>query len=198
MYFIRPYRGNSTQLIHDGAGRWEHPGGDTSDLELGGISITGGIESPHITNRCSQWLACLSVCKSTSTFSVTSEVVKMSVEYLGDISSGADFRFVESQWQFTDNVGTVYRHMQKGFRAYIPRQLRSSTATWLRRDGIELVKIAEVKLLEGHVQRLESLHHALCLGLDRSDDVTKRFGFFMVPKESWDRAASREETVILH
>lgn len=198
MYFIRPYKGNSTQLIHDGDGTWNFSGGETSDLELGGISITGGIESPHIPNRCSQWLAGLRVCRSTSTVSVTSEVVKMSVEYLGVMNSDAEFRFVDSQWQFTDTAGTVYRHMQKGFRAYIPRQLRSSTATWFRRDGVELVKIAEVKLLQGHVQRLESLHHALCLGLDRSDGPTKRFGFFMVPKESWDRAAPREETVILH
>ncbi|KAG6365754.1 hypothetical protein INS49_007365 [Diaporthe citri] len=81
----------------------------------------------------------------------------------------------------------------------LPRTLRGSTLTWLLRDGIDLVKIVEVKLLEGE-DGLRKFHHVLCLGVDRSDREPgrgRRLGVFCLSGEIWARASPREDTIEL-
>lgn len=80
-----------------------------------------------------------------------------------------------------------------------PRTLRGSTLVWLLRDGMDLVKIVEVKLLEGE-DGLGKFHHVLCLGIDRSAGEPgrgQRLGMFCLSGEMWARASPREETVEL-
>jgi hypothetical protein len=78
-----------------------------------------------------------------------------------------------------------------------PNGLRGSTFTWLLRDGIELVKIVEVKLIEG-AENLKHFHHVLCIGIHRNGESSgslRRMGTFVLPREVWDRAGPKETTV---
>ncbi|KAK2599718.1 hypothetical protein N8I77_011450 [Diaporthe amygdali] len=80
-----------------------------------------------------------------------------------------------------------------------PRTLRGSTLTWLLRDGIDLVKIVEVELLEGE-DGLGEFHHVLCLGVDTSDEEPgrgRRLGMFCLSREIWTRASPRRDRIQL-
>lgn len=71
----------------------------------------------------------------------------------------------------------------------LPRTIRGSTLTWLLRDGIELIKIVGVKLLDG-ADGLQKLDHICCLGIDRSQRIpgrVTRMGKFWIPREWWER-----------
>ncbi|KAI1861135.1 hypothetical protein JX265_009754 [Neoarthrinium moseri] len=74
----------------DADGDFVFPGGYVADQELGGFFLRRSLESPHLWNRCSQWLACLSVCKSTSTVKIVSEVIKLSVYNSSDPSEDSN------------------------------------------------------------------------------------------------------------
>jgi len=82
------------------------------------------------------------------------------------------------------------------FLLSLPRTLRGETLSWLLKDGIELVMILEVRLLEGE-DTLEPFHLVLCLGLDRRGEVARRCGVFCLPKEIWDRAGPKLGTIVL-
>jgi hypothetical protein len=78
-----------------------------------------------------------------------------------------------------------------------PMTLRGSTFTWLLRDGIDLIKIVELDVLESGVAS-GPFDVVLCLGFDRTGGAgvpVKRMGMFVIPKEVWDRAQPQEETV---
>ena len=77
-----------------------------------------------------------------------------------------------------------------------PLTLRGSTLAWLLKDGIELIMILEVELLEG-AEDMEPLNHVFCLGVDRREQVAHRFGMFCLPKEVWERAGPKPTTVSL-
>lgn len=80
-----------------------------------------------------------------------------------------------------------------------PYSLRGSTLAWLLRDGIDLVKIVEVKLVEAE-EGLQKSHHVLCLGIDRSGGGPgrgRRLGTFCLSGEMWARASPRKDTVEL-
>lgn len=82
---------------------------------------------------------------------------------------------------------------------HFPYTLRGSTLAWLLRDGIDLVKIVEVKLLEGG-DGSKKFHHVLCLGIERSDGEPgrgRRLGMFCLSGEIWARASPREDTIEL-
>lgn len=78
----------------------------------------------------------------------------------------------------------------------LPRTLRGSTLTWLLRDGIELVRILEIELLEVE-NELEPFQLVLCLGVDRTENKTRRLGMFCIPKEIWVTASPKSITVTL-
>lgn len=107
---------------------------------------------------------------------------------LADVS-GNDCQYHYPRWY------DHWPHIQLNF----PRTLRGSTINWLLRDGIDLVKIVEVKLLEGE-EGLRKFHHVLCLGIDRSDREPgrgRRLGMFCLSGETWARASSKEDTIEL-
>ncbi|KAK8066033.1 hypothetical protein PG997_012780 [Apiospora hydei] len=83
------------------------------------------------------------------------------------------------------------------FHLALPYTLRGSTLMWLLSQGIELVKIMEIELLEG-AKGLEPLRHVLCLGIDRGDghpDCVQRMGMAFLPKEAWEKAGPKKMTV---
>jgi hypothetical protein len=79
-----------------------------------------------------------------------------------------------------------YKHWPP-FTINLPRTLRGQTLAWLLKEGIELIMILEVELLDGD-SSLKPFHQVLCLGVDRRGDVAKRCGMFCLPKEYWDRS----------
>ncbi|KAI1859240.1 uncharacterized protein JN550_012160 [Neoarthrinium moseri] len=218
----------------DADGDFVFPGGYVADQELGGFFLRRSLESPHLWNRCSQWLACLSVCKSTSTVKIVSEVIKLSVYNSSDPSEDSNstedihpelpdheqdmdwnspsikltashkrrrrttVTYDNVRLHYEDIVGNTYHSPRRGFEACVPSFLRRSTLSWLLRDGIELVKVVEVELLEGQSERLKPLRHVFSLGINRSDRHARRFGVFVMPKQHWDRARPREATVVFH
>jgi len=101
-----------------------------------------------------------------------------------------------------DNLGNPYTMHEDWesqehwppFAMLLPGALRGSTLTWLLHDGIELIKIVELKLLEGD-EGLLPFHSVLCLGVDRSGCIPgcgRRMGVFCVPKAWWDKAGPEE------
>src|SRR5207237_243047 len=78
-----------------------------------------------------------------------------------------------------------------------PNTLRGSTLTWLLRDGIVLIKIVDLDVVE-RGEEFEPFHVVLCLGIDRTggDGVPlKRMGMFVISKEILNRAQPQEGTV---
>jgi hypothetical protein len=73
-----------------------------------------------------------------------------------------------------------------------PSTLNGSSIKWLLGEGINLVRILEVEVLEGDVK---PFHLVFCLGIDSRGEIKKRFGMFCLPKEVWERAERRSETV---
>lgn len=102
-----------------------------------------------------------------------------------------------------DSSGNTYKELHRWTNhgpvvlVELPMTLRGSTLTWLLRDGIELIRIVEIKFLEGH-EKMKPFHHVLCLGIDRSEGIPgqgRRMGMFCIPKEAWDKAEPREMEV---
>lgn len=102
-----------------------------------------------------------------------------------------------------DSSGNTYKDLVSWFNRwpyfllFFPTTLRGSTLTWLLRDGMELINIVEVKLLDGS-KGLKPFHHVLCLGIDRSEGIPgrgRRMGMFCIPKEAWDKAEPKKMEV---
>lgn len=82
------------------------------------------------------------------------------------------------------------------FMIKIPSTLQGGTISWLLREGIDLIMIVELELLEGD-ESLRPFHQVLCLGIDRRVDGATRFGVFCLPKDIWDAAHPEVGTIIL-
>ena len=76
-----------------------------------------------------------------------------------------------------------------------PKTLRGSTLTRLLREGIDMVMIAEIKMLEG--EDLRPFHLVLCLGVDKSVEPARRCGMYCLPKEVWTQACPVSKTVVM-
>jgi hypothetical protein len=76
-----------------------------------------------------------------------------------------------------------------------PHTLRGSTLARLLKEGIDLVMILEIKVLEG--EDLQPFHLVLCLGVDRSEEPATRFGMYCLPKEVWVKASPSMRTVMM-
>jgi len=84
-----------------------------------------------------------------------------------------------------------------------PKTLRGSTIEWLLKEGIDLVMILEIEVLEGgsgvleNEEGLRPFHLVLCLGVDRRTTPARRLGMFVLPKEVWVRARPETGTVVM-
>ena len=81
----------------------------------------------------------------------------------------------------------------------LPLKLRISTLIWLLENGIRLIKVVGIKLLEGD-DGLQPFDLVLCLGIDdrgQSPGRGRRLGMFCIPKAVWDSAGPTEMTVEL-
>ena len=108
--------------------------------------------------------------------------------------------------QLRDQHGNSYQsHHPRWFdhwpplRLDFPRSLRGSTLRWLLAEGIELIRIMELKLLKAP-DGLEPFHIVICLGLDRraTAAAARRFGTFYIPVDVWDKAGWKPTVVTLH
>jgi hypothetical protein len=77
-----------------------------------------------------------------------------------------------------------------------PKTLLGSTLEWLLKEGIDLIMILEIKVLEAD-EGLRPFHVVLCLGLDRRQQPASRMGIFCLPKEVWEKAGPKMGTVML-
>ncbi|KAI9641986.1 hypothetical protein NHQ30_009856 [Ciborinia camelliae] len=86
------------------------------------------------------------------------------------------------------------------FQLNFPEKLRGPSLIWLLREGIEMIRILEVELLEGD-EALQPFHLVLCLGIDRRDGgemkMARRFGMFCLPKDVWVKAHPVVSEVVL-
>ena len=88
-------------------------------------------------------------------------------------------------------------HHWPPLRLDFPRSLRGSSLQWLLAEGIELIRIVEVELLEAP-DRLKPFHHVLCLGVGCRATKARRFGTFCIPKDVWEKAGPKPIVVTLH
>lgn len=99
-------------------------------------------------------------------------------------------------FRLRDSAGNVHEENRRGLvnspalLLSLPTTLRGSTLTWLLRDGIELINIVQLKLLEGP-DKMTPVDHILGLGIDRTEGIPghgRRMGIFCLPKVVWDKA----------
>ncbi|KAK7967035.1 uncharacterized protein PG986_001312 [Apiospora aurea] len=124
-------------------------------------------------------------------------------QHTTDWEQDKEYRLPRGRICLRNVSGDVYTiHFPPGehwptFHLTLPYALRGSTLTWLLSQGIELVKIVEIELLEG-ADGLEPLRHVLCLGIDRSNghpDCAQRMGMAFLPKIAWEKAGPKKMTV---
>ena len=72
---------------------------------------------------------------------------------------------------------------------------------WLIEDGLELIRVIDIKSVEGK-ERVKPFRHVLCLGVDRTWDEGaerrgRRMGMFLLPWEMWEMAGPEKMVVEL-
>ena len=117
--------------------------------------------------------------------------------------SASEYRTPYDRFRIRDDHGNTHiYHYPRWYdhwpplKLNLPNTLRGETLTWLLQDGIELVMILELKLLEGD-ESLKTFHLVLCLGIDRREEVARRCGMFCLPKDIWDKACPTVGTVTI-
>jgi hypothetical protein len=183
------------------------------EIELAGTLING-LEDAHKPNRCSQRLAPLQLSTKLSTVGITSEIAHFSVEISAwNTESESDSEITTKSleagsWDaekmyrlggyltLRNSAGRQYSepHLFKYrpwplIRFDLPWELRGSTITWLLRDGIDLINIVDIDMLEGDAggDSLPS-RRVFCLGIDRSQGGNRRMGTVHMTREMWEAA----------
>jgi hypothetical protein len=164
----------------------------TSEIAHFSLDILPSSSPPSETVRRSLYLEVPHDFNSTTTL-VTTQSWDHSSEY----------RAPFARLRLRDSSNNTYQHHYPRwydhwppFKLILPSTLRGSTLAWLLDEGIEMVKILELELIEGD-ESLKPFHLVLCLGLDRREEVTRRCGMFCLPKEIWDKAHPKMGTVTL-
>lgn len=99
-----------------------------------------------------------------------------------------------SRLRLSDIYGNECHFKQSSY----PRSLRKSTLDRLERNGLNFVKIIEVKSLM--LEDAEYFHYVFCLGSNRSGQEhgrARRFGWYVLSSELWLRASPKKETIQL-
>ncbi|KAF7540697.1 hypothetical protein G7054_g1204 [Neopestalotiopsis clavispora] len=190
---------------------------DTSlDIELAGNLINGANDT-HKTNRCSQRLAPLQLFPKLSTVVITSEMAHFSVEIIASETDSDLYPEINTRrsevisWDpekmyrlgrafgrylvLRTSGGSQYSEDYSAYRPWpllrigLPWDLCGSTITWLLRDGIDLVNILDIDMLEGDAggDSLPS-RRVFCLGIDRSRGGNHRMGTVHMTREMWEAA----------
>ncbi|KAI0167262.1 heterokaryon incompatibility protein-domain-containing protein [Pestalotiopsis sp. NC0098] len=188
------------------------------EVELAGLLIHG-IEDAHQPNRCRQRPAPLQLSTKFSTVRLTSEAAHFSVDIIAldaNSDSNINTEFPEAMsWDaektyFVDlalrnSAGSQYRESRLGeyrpwppFRIGLSHYLRGSTITWLLRDGIDLVNILDIEMLEGDAggDALPS-RRVFCLGIVKSRGGNRRMGTVHMTREMWEAACPTITTIEL-
>lgn len=114
-----------------------------------------------------------------------------------------EYRTPYNRFQLRDDYNNSHTHHYPRwydhwppFKLNLPKTLQGSTLSWLLKEGVELIMIVELELLEGE-ESLKPFHLVLCLGIDRRQDIARRFGMFCLPKEIWEKACPRMGSVTM-
>ncbi|KAB8070417.1 hypothetical protein BDV29DRAFT_34117 [Aspergillus leporis] len=118
-----------------------------------------------------------------------------------------EYKAPYDRFRLRDCSGNIYKHHYPRWYNYwppfllnLPSTLRGNTLTWLLCNGIRLIKIIGIDLLEG-ADELKSFNYVLCLGFDSRETISsrgRRLGVFCIPKHIWDRAGPSEMTVTFY
>ncbi|KAH9210639.1 heterokaryon incompatibility protein-domain-containing protein [Leptodontidium sp. 2 PMI_412] len=115
--------------------------------------------------------------------------------------TGAEYQTPIARIRFTDTAGNRSQYHYPRWYDHppalmlcFPQTLRGENLAWLLKDGISLVMILELEILEAE-EGLKPFHLVLCLGIDSREEVGKRFGMFCLPKEVWEKACPKVEIV---
>ena len=224
-YIVSPAKDISGSLEYSGDGSCKYRHQFDMEIELQGTLISTGLEWPHIWNRCTQHLANIYTRNPFSTVTIESEAARFFIDVIVDspecreglcgqlqatsiagLEPDKNYRTPSGCLRLRDTSGNIYSHpshhsqlANHPWRMYLPHTLRGSTLVWLLQDGLDLIKIVEVKLIEGG-DGLEPFHYVLCLGIDRSNAIPgrgRRMGMFRIPREYWDKAEPKEMTIEL-
>lgn len=179
------------------------------EIELAG-SLICGVEHAHHPNKCRQRAAPIQLSTKLLTVGITSEMAHFSVDIItSDTKSDPDMNTKSSEARSWDaekmysldlalrnSAGSQYHESRPikyrpwpPIRIGIPYSLRGSTITWLLRDGIDLVNVLDVEMLEGDAggDSLPS-RRVFCLGIDRSQGGNRRMGTVHMTREMWEAA----------
>lgn len=100
-----------------------------------------------------------------------------------------------SRIRVTNTAGIECRFQRQCF----PKVLRASTLAWLERDGVDLVRVVELRSLECE-GTTSPFHYVFCLGVDRHASPPgrgRRLGWYVISVEDWARACPQMDTVML-
>jgi hypothetical protein len=176
---LRSYKSNSQIVIN-------------SEVAHFSFDILPCPPEPRTESRSSRWMKIPPDFDSTMTSST-----------YGSWDSTSEYRTPFDRLHLRDDYGNVHIHHYPRwydhwppFKLNLPMTLRGETLAWVLKEGIELVMILELKLLDGD-ESLEKFHLVLCLGIDRREDVAKRCGMFCLPKQTWDKACPKKGIITL-
>lgn len=82
-------------------------------------------------------------------------------------------------------------------RQYFPKVLRASTLAGLQREGFDLVRIIELKNLEGD-EGTTPFHCIFCLGVNRNEadpGQGRRMGWYILSADEWARASPKMDSI---
>ena len=195
-----------------------------SVVELQGLLVRSTMNVNHRWNRCTQRLASIRMRSPFHAITIESEAARFFIEILPENDECEDelcrslqansvtgleptkhYDMSKSCVCIRDRSGNTYRYSFAWLSNWpllsvrLPGAVCGSDLAWLMHDGLDLIKIVDVELLEGD-SRIKPFRHVLCLGIDRSEGIPgrgRRMGTFCIPGEYWERAGPGKMTVEL-
>ena len=135
---------------------------------------------------------------------VCCELRDVAVEALGE-ETMYEACFCDCGVYLRDGAGNLHHENFKTlkwpwFAVRLPDRLRGKDVRWLIKDGLELVKIADVELAPQ--KGLPPVRHVLCLGVDRRwnkgvEGRGRRMGMYSLTGDMWEKAGPEKMVVEL-
>lgn len=199
------------------SGEWKLQDEYAHHIDLRGAFINA-IESPFHPNWCRQWPAPLRVDADMSRITITSEIAHFAVGLRtsneDSVPNETESETSEEEAEETTFASRMFLRSSSGqciegelgsYRPWPPTQvhmpypIRASSISWLLKEGLELVKILEIDMLEGNAAGDPlPARRVLCLGVDRRRNKPRRFGYVHMTREIWEGASPKPAFVELY
>lgn len=217
-YQFAPKSGSSGGLVDDGTGRLVMTMAPT-----GSVFLLGGLDLKDMarSSRCSQTVCDLEVHGKAIT--IRSEVAhvhfeilntssggqrhdpapenggksKLSVESLEGDKMGDDLETPTASLLNRIGITCADGMVCRFERQYFPKVLRASTLASLQREGFNLVRILELRHLDGD-EGTTPFHYVFCLGVNRDEadpEQGKRMGWYVLSAQEWTRASPKTVSI---